>query len=76
MAPPDSLLHLTHMLDNIERIRRWTDGLAIEAYQANPMLRDAVERCLERISESQSPTAGGDEGISTTDPLAQSRRHW
>jgi uncharacterized protein with HEPN domain len=52
MAPPDSLLHLTHMLDNIERIRRWTEGLTIEAYRANPMLRDAVERCLERISEA------------------------
>ena len=52
MAPPDSLLHLTRMLDNIERIRRWTDGLTIEAYQAHPMLRDAIERCLERISEA------------------------
>jgi len=31
MAAPDSLLHLTHMLDNIERIRAWTDGLTMEA---------------------------------------------
>src|SRR5258708_37839491 len=52
MAPPDSLLHLTHMLDNIERIRAWTDGLTMEAYRNRPMLRDAVERCLERISEA------------------------
>ena len=52
MAPSDSLPFLTHMLDNIERIRRWTDGLTIEAYRANPMLRDAVERCLERIAEA------------------------
>jgi uncharacterized protein with HEPN domain len=52
MPPPDSSLLLTCMLDNIERIRRWTDGLTIEAYRANPMLRDAVERCLERIAEA------------------------
>jgi uncharacterized protein with HEPN domain len=52
MAAPDSLLHLTHMLDNIERIRAWTDGLTMEAYRNRPMLRDAVERCLERISEA------------------------
>ena len=52
MAAWDSLLYLRHMLDNIERIRRWTDGLTIEAYCAHPMLRDAVERCLERISEA------------------------
>ena len=52
MAARDSLLYLTHRLDNIERIRGWTDGLTIEAYQADTMLRDATERCLERISEA------------------------
>jgi uncharacterized protein with HEPN domain len=52
MVPPDSLLYLRHMLDNIERIRRWTDGLTIDAYRGDVMLRDAVERCLERISEA------------------------
>ena len=52
MATGDSLLYLTHMLDNIERIRGWTDGMTIEAYQAHTMLRDATERCLERISEA------------------------
>jgi uncharacterized protein with HEPN domain len=50
MASPDSLLFLEHMLDNIERVRRWTKGLTMEAYRADTMLRDAVERCLERIS--------------------------
>jgi uncharacterized protein with HEPN domain len=52
MAPRESLLYLKHMLDNIERIRHWTDGLTADAYRANVMLRDAVERCLERISEA------------------------
>ena len=52
MAARDSLLYLTHRLDNIECIRGWTDGLTIEAYRADTMLRDATERCLERISEA------------------------
>lgn len=52
MVPPGSLLYLRHMLENIERIRGWTDGLAMENYRGDVMLRDAVERCLERISEA------------------------
>ena len=52
MVGPDTLLCLTHMLDNIERLRGWTSGLTIDGYRANLMRRDAVERCLERISEA------------------------
>lgn len=52
MAAPDSQLYLVQMLDNIERIRLWTTGHTLETYRANLMLRDAVERCPERISEA------------------------
>jgi uncharacterized protein with HEPN domain len=52
MATPDSQLYLMQMLDNIERIRLWTSGHTLATYRANLMLRDAVERCLERISEA------------------------
>ena len=52
MATRDSKLYLVQMLDNIERIRLWTSGHTLETYRANLMLRDAVERCLERISEA------------------------
>jgi uncharacterized protein with HEPN domain len=52
MAAPDSQLYLVQMLDNIERIRLWTSGHTLETYRANLMLRDAVERRLERISEA------------------------
>jgi len=52
MAIPDLQLYLVQMLDNIERIRLWTGGQTLETYRANLMLRDAVERCLERISEA------------------------
>jgi uncharacterized protein with HEPN domain len=52
MAAPDSRLYLAQMLDNIERIRLWTSGHTLETCRANLMLRDAVERCLERVSEA------------------------
>jgi uncharacterized protein with HEPN domain len=52
MVSQDSQLYLAQMLDNIERIRLWTSGHTLETYRANLMLRDAVERCLERISET------------------------
>jgi uncharacterized protein with HEPN domain len=52
MAAPHSQLYLAQMLDNIERIRLWTNGHTLETYRANLMLRDAAERCLERISEA------------------------
>lgn len=52
MVADRSALHLKHMLDNIERILEWTSHANLEAYGANPMLRDAVGRCLERISEA------------------------
>lgn len=52
MVSADSLLYLEHMLDNIQRILGWTKGLTMEAYRADAMMRDAVERCLERISEA------------------------
>jgi uncharacterized protein with HEPN domain len=52
MVESDSLVHLSHLLENIERIRDWTRGLTIDDYRDNTMLRDAVERCLERVSEA------------------------
>ena len=52
MAGQDAHLHLTHMLENVERIRGWTKDLTIDGYRSNIMLRDAVERCLERVSEA------------------------
>jgi uncharacterized protein with HEPN domain len=52
MAGNDPPLHLAQMLENVERILGWTDGLTLEEYLSDRMLRDAVERCLERISEA------------------------
>ena len=40
------------ILDNIETIRRYTHGMGLSELRADSKTRDAVERCLERISEA------------------------
>jgi hypothetical protein len=41
------------MLDNIEGVERYTEGLAdFDAFVADTMRRDAIERCFSRISEA------------------------
>jgi uncharacterized protein with HEPN domain len=57
MAAPDSQLYLVQMLDNIERIRLWTNGHTLETYRANLMLRDAVERCLDVLRHEYDDVA-------------------
>jgi uncharacterized protein with HEPN domain len=43
---------LRHILDAIARIEALTAGKSFEDYAANWMIRDAVERNLERVSEA------------------------
>ena len=43
---------LTHILDNIRQIETCTTGRQEAELRTNPMLADAVERCIERISEA------------------------
>ena len=40
------------ILDNIGAIERYTEGLDSDRFRADSKTRDAVERCLERISEA------------------------
>jgi uncharacterized protein with HEPN domain len=48
----DSGRRLHDMLANIARIRRHTGGMTAEIFLADEKTQDAVERCLERISET------------------------
>lgn len=41
-------------MDNAAAIRRYVAGMDVADLQADPKTRDAVERCLERISEAGS----------------------
>ena len=43
---------LRHMLDAIARIETLTGGKSFEDYAADWVIRDAVERNLERVSEA------------------------
>jgi uncharacterized protein with HEPN domain len=43
---------LRDILDNAERIGRYTAGLDEAAFLADSLVQDAVERCFERIAEA------------------------
>jgi uncharacterized protein with HEPN domain len=43
---------LGHIVANIDRIGRHLEGRTFEQFETDPMLTDAVERCLQRITEA------------------------
>ena len=43
---------VTHIIENIDRIERHIAGKTEQDYLRDPLLGDAVERCIERISEA------------------------
>jgi uncharacterized protein with HEPN domain len=45
-------LRLEHIVENAARIAGYRDGITYDQFAANPMLHDAVERCLARITEA------------------------
>ena len=52
--PQRDLLYLRHMLDAVERIRRYLDGVGLEDFEADEVLQDAVIRQLEILGEAAS----------------------
>ena len=47
--PADSLADI---IENAERIEQYLAGVEQAAFAANGLLRDAVERCMERVCEA------------------------
>jgi uncharacterized protein with HEPN domain len=47
-----ALAALTDIRDAVRRVRRYTRGMNFEAFQRNDLVQDAVERCIEIISEA------------------------
>ena len=43
---------LLDIVDNIDRIERHRHGLGLAEFDANETVRDAVERCLQRVTEA------------------------
>ena len=52
MAFEDVLLRLEHIVEFIDAIRAYTDGKSAEDYERDRLLRDAVERNIEKLSEA------------------------
>jgi uncharacterized protein with HEPN domain len=52
MAAKTPLVPLTDIRDAIRRIRRYTKGKSLAGFERNELTRDAVERCIEIISEA------------------------
>ena len=52
--PQRDLPYLQHMLDAVERIRRYLVGVALEDFEADEVLQDAVIRQLEILGEAAS----------------------
>jgi uncharacterized protein with HEPN domain len=52
------LFRLTDVLENIDRIRTYTENYAIDRFLSGPKCQDAVERCLLRISEAARKLQG------------------
>jgi uncharacterized protein with HEPN domain len=44
---------LRDILQNIERIERYTEGYSLDRFVGDGRCQDAVERCLARICEAQ-----------------------
>lgn len=47
--PADSLHHI---IENAERVARYLIGMDRQAFEENEAVRDAVERCIERVCEA------------------------
>jgi uncharacterized protein with HEPN domain len=43
---------LSDIIENVERIEVYLDGLDYQAFERDGRTRDAVERCLERVCEA------------------------
>ena len=52
MATKDVVRRLGEIVDNIARIRRHIADVDADGYAADEKTQDAVQRCLERISEA------------------------
>ena len=54
---------LGDIIENIDRITNYTTGMAFDDWVGNQMVVDAVERCLQRITEASINLAKIDENL-------------
>ena len=63
-----------HIVENIDRIARYISGKTEHEYLRDPLLSDAVERCIERISEASRSIPEDVKAINPTVPWADIAR--
>lgn len=62
------------ILDNIGLIKEYTRGVSYDGYVADRKTRDAVERCLARISEAASKLESSVEALIPDQPWSENSR--
>jgi uncharacterized protein with HEPN domain len=74
LLPSDTpLIRLHDILENVDRIRRYTKGYDFERFAGDTRCQDAVERCLLRISEAARKLAGFLDEVVPTQPWSDVR---
>jgi uncharacterized protein with HEPN domain len=67
------LLRLYDILENVDRIRRYTERYNFDRFADDPKCQDAVKRCLLRISEAARKLEGIVDPIAPEQPWADVR---
>jgi uncharacterized protein with HEPN domain len=67
------LLRLYDILENVDRIRRYTEHYNFDRFADDPKCQDAVERCLLRISEAARKLEGIVDPIAPDQPWSDVR---
>ena len=68
MRSDKPLIRLGDILENVDRIRRYTEGYDFERFAGDSRCQDAVERCLLRISEAARKLSGFLEEVRRSSP--------
>ena len=60
--------YLGHMLDAMDRIRRYTSGVDFAGFKSQPLIQDAVIRNIEIVGEAARNIASKDPGFIAEHP--------
>ena len=72
--PSDKPLQRLHdIIENIDRIVQYTDKQTLDRFKQDSLTRDAVERCLLRISEAARKLEGVVDDVASDQPWADIR---
>jgi uncharacterized protein with HEPN domain len=73
VPPSDPIQRFEDILENISRIERYTSKIGLPEFVQDNKTYDAVERCLERMSEASKKIGDEAESLCPGVPWAQLR---